>query len=117
MELNMFDFLNSLFKRPSIRDRRFQRVFVEAQAELYFTERKFSIHGMTIELSCGGALFREASRYILDRRQASVLLRIGRYELPGVIVNVRPSGYGILFDAPISEDVVAEIAGQVADAA
>jgi hypothetical protein len=113
----MFDFLNSLFKRPSIRDRRFQRVLIETPAELHFTERQFSVLGMAIELSSGGALFREASPYILDRRQAKVLLRVGNYDLPGTIVNVRPSGYGILFDAPISEDAVAEISGHLADAA
>ena len=116
----MFEFLNTLLKRPSIRDRRFERISVETPAELVFTERRFSISGMVIELSQGGALFREATRYILDRKRALVVLRIGPHEFPGVIVNVRPVGYGILFDAPVSQDTIMEIASagrQMADEA
>jgi hypothetical protein len=105
----MFDFINMLLKRPSIRDRRFRRVSIEAPAELYFTERKYSITGMVIEISQGGALFREATRYIMDRRRALVVLRLAGQEFPGVIVNVRSTGYGILFDAPVSDDTIAEI--------
>ena len=105
----MFEFLSMLLKRPSIRDRRFPRISIEAPAELYFTERKYAINGMVIEISQGGALFREATRYIMDRRRALVVLRLAGQEFPGVIVNVRPNGYGILFDAPVSEDTIAEI--------
>lgn len=106
----MFGFVTSLLKRPSIRDRRFSRVMIHARAELYFVERKFSIGGMVIEMSQRGALFREASEYIMDRNQAAVIVRIGREEFPGVIVNVRSAGYGILFDGPVSEDTIAELA-------
>ena len=47
----MFEFLSMLLKRTSIRDRRFPRVSIEAPAELYFAERKYSINGMVIEIS------------------------------------------------------------------
>lgn len=106
----MFDFINTLLNRPNIRNRRFQRVAVEARAELFFTERRYGIDGMLIELSQGGALFREASKFVLDRKYATVILRVAGHEFPGVIVNVRPAGYGILFDAPLSEETIAEIA-------
>jgi hypothetical protein len=113
----MFDFINTLLKRPSIRDRRYARNSVEARAELYFTERRYAIAGMVIELSQGGALFREASRYIMDRKRAVVVLRVGPYEIPGTIVNVRAVGYGIRFDSPVSDDVINELAGALQDAA
>ena len=112
----MFEFLSNILKRPSIRDRRFRRVAIEAPAELYFTERKFSITGMVMEISQGGALFREATRYIMDRRRSLVVLRLAGQEFPGVIVNVRATGYGILFDAPVSEDTIVEIGVAFQDA-
>lgn len=112
----MFDFVNKLLKRPTIRNRRYVRTPVEARAELYFTERRYGIVGMVMELSRGGALFREASKFIMDRKLAAVILRVGGHEFAGVIVNVRPVGYGILFDEPLSEDTIAEIATTSAEA-
>ena len=110
MEIGMFDFVKTLLRRPSIRDRRFERIMIQARAELFFTERRYGINGMVIEMSQRGALFREASEYIMDRKGALVIVRIAREEFPGVIVNVRPTGYGILFDGPVSEDTIAELA-------
>ena len=104
----MFDFLN----RPSIRDRKFQRVACEQIAELYLPDRRLSLHGMLVEVSKGGALFREASRYILDRRRARVVVRAAGLEVPGVIVNVRDVGYGVHFDTPIDETTIAQLADQ-----
>lgn len=113
----MFRFLNAVMNRPSVRNRRHQRVPIETAAELYFPDRRYGVSGMLIEMSRGGALFREASRYIMDRNRASVVLRFGGHELTGVIVNVRPVGYGILFDELLSEDTVMEIAAAASEIA
>lgn len=110
----MSGLIGKLLNRPSSRDRRYQRIASERPAQLFFTDRQFSVPGMIMELSRGGALFREASDYILDRRRASVALRVGGHELRGVIVNVRPAGYGIRFDEPVSEDVVSELSQSLA---
>lgn len=105
----MLNSLASMWKRPSIRDRRFQRFAAELPAELFFTDRDFALSGMLIEISRGGALFREATPYILDRKRASVVLRACGLEIPGVIANVRASGYGIRFSTPLIDNTVAEI--------
>ena len=105
-----------LFKRPNIRDRRFQRLAVEMSAELLFPDRSFNLRGMVIEMSAGGALFREASHYILDRRRANVVLRVDGHEFPGVIVNVRSAGYGIRFDELVADDIISQMSRERAAA-
>lgn len=95
--------IQRIFGRPSIRDRRYERFNCEVRAELFFPEKNISLHGMLIEASRGGAQFREASRYILDRRKANVILKAGSFELGGTIVNVRSSGYGVRFEELLTE--------------
>ena len=102
----MFKFWN----QPSIKDRRFQRVACEQVAELFLPDRRVALNGMLVEVSKGGALFREASRFILDRRRARVVVRAAGLEIAGTIVNVRDVGYGINFDDPIDEDLIARLA-------
>ncbi len=108
---DILDTFRGGFRRPSIRDRAHQRIFCELPAQLILSERSVSLSGLLIEVSRGGALFREASRYILDRKKASVVLVIGNLELPGTIVNVRSVGYGIRFERMLSEDLLAHLAG------
>lgn len=108
----------NLFGKPGAGNRRHERLACEKRAELYLTDRLVSIHGMVIEMSRSGALFREAARYILERRDTPVLLRIGGLEFSGTIVNSRSAGYGILFDRTLSDEefrsVLAEIEFQPA---
>ena len=106
----MFSFIHSFMNRPSIRNRRYQRIACEQMAELNIPDRRITLYGMVIEVSRGGALFREASRFILDRRRESVILRAAGLEIPGTIVNVRNVGYGIRFNQEIDEDTIARLA-------
>jgi hypothetical protein len=106
----MFSFIKSLMNRPSIRNRQFQRVACEQVAELTFPDKRITLSGMVIEASRGGALFREGSRYILDRRREDVILKAAGLEFPGTIVNVRNVGYGIRFNQEIDEDTIARLA-------
>jgi hypothetical protein len=105
----MFSFIKTLLDRPGISHRRHQRVACEQVAELAFPDKRISLHGMVIEASHGGALFREASRFILDRRDENVILKATGLEIPGTIVNVRDVGYGILFNQEIDEDTIARL--------
>ena len=114
----MFSLIKSFMDRPSISDRRFQRLACEQVAELHLPDRRISLNGMIIEISKGGALFREASRFILDRKRERVVLRVAGLELTGRIVNVRSVGYGISFDQEVDEDTIARIVdGRVVTAA
>ena len=106
----MFSFIKAFMNRPSIRNRRYQRVACEQVAELDFPDKRITLYGMVIEVSRGGALFREASRFILDRRRETVVLRAAGFEIPGIIVNVRDVGYGIRFNHEIDEDTIARLA-------
>jgi hypothetical protein len=105
----MFSFIKSFMNRPHIRNRRHQRLACEQPAALEIPDRRITLNGMIIEISRAGALFREASRFILDRRREKVILRVAGFELAGTIVNVRNVGYGILLDQDLDDDQVARI--------
>lgn len=75
-------------------------------AELLIADKGFKIDGLVIEASRGGIRFREASKYILDRRGTSVVVIIGQSQYPGVIVNVGDNGYGIKLEALVSDEEV-----------
>lgn len=75
-------------------------------AELLIAEKGFKLDGLVIEASRGGIRFREASRFVLDRRGVAVVVIIGKSEYPGVIVNVGNNGYGIKLDTLISDEEV-----------
>jgi hypothetical protein len=66
-----------------------------AVACLQIIERDIELEGLVLEVSLGGLMFREASRYIYDRRGAAIRVRVGGLDLAGMIVNVRAQGYGI----------------------
>ncbi|MCA0422354.1 MAG: hypothetical protein LCH61_03360 [Proteobacteria bacterium] len=75
-------------------------------AELLIAEKGFRIDGLVIEASRGGIRFREASRFVLDRRGITVVVIIGESQYPGTIVNVGNNGYGIKLDTLISDEEV-----------
>jgi hypothetical protein len=78
------------FKGPSARNRAFQRHSCALRAALLLPEKALSLDGAVTEISRGGALYREASRYILDRRHSPVVIELPGVRLAGVIVNVSP---------------------------
>ncbi len=86
--------------------RRFPRYACFVPATLSVTERDYDLAGAVTEISRGGLRFREARTYILDRRGASVRLRLLGVDWTGTIVNVSPAGYGIRLDALIDEEMV-----------
>jgi hypothetical protein len=68
--------------------------------------------GALVELSCGGCTFRQASMFVLDRLNESVLIHTEFFEMEGRIRAVRADGYGIQFFSEIDEAVVNQIVGQ-----
>jgi hypothetical protein len=53
--------------------------------------------GALLELSCGGCTFRQASMFVLDRLNESVLIHTEFFDAEGRIRAVRADGYGVQF--------------------
>ena len=89
--------------------RRHKRHDILLQAELLLTERALCLEGMIREISQSGMRYREATYHILDRRGASVAVRLLGRDIKGTIVNVSPHGYGVVFDEILTEQAVDRI--------
>lgn len=98
-----------LRRGPSAASRVHTRHACCLQASLEIRDRNYSIEGLIFEISLGGVLFREASRFILDRVGLPVTVRTVDLTCPGTIVNVRPEGYGIRFNELLDETVLEDI--------
>jgi PilZ domain len=68
--------------------------------------------GALLEISRGGCTFRQASMYVLDRLNESVLIHTEFFEVEGRIRAVRADGYGIQFFSEIDEAVVDQVVKQ-----
>jgi hypothetical protein len=95
--------------RDSIRQRRHTRHEVSLRAELQLTDRALTLDGMILEISRGGLLYREATHHILDRRGASVTVRIPGRDISGTILNVSSAGYGIALHEMLSDYALEQI--------
>ncbi|MFZ4533749.1 MAG: PilZ domain-containing protein [Alsobacter sp.] len=98
-----------LMNRPNAGNRAFERHDCMLMAHLFMPEKEFQIDGLLVEISRGGALFREASTYILDRRNMSVMVRFLEREYPAVIVNVSPKGYGLRWSELLPAEAVQNV--------
>jgi hypothetical protein len=61
------------------------------------------------DFSRGGAQFRPRLVYLMDRRDVPVCLTVGEDEIFGRIVNTTPAGFGIRFDEPVEDELVARL--------
>ncbi len=68
--------------------------------------------GALLELSCGGCTFRQASMFVLDRLNESVLIHTEFFEAEGRIRAVRADGYGVQFFNAVDEAVINRIVEQ-----
>ena len=68
--------------------------------------------GALLELSRGGCTFRQASMFILDRLNESVLVSTEFFEAEGRIRAVRPDGYGIQFFNEVDESIIDRIVAE-----
>lgn len=98
------------FKRsPSRGTRQHERYPCCFQASLVIRDRHYRIEGLILEVSRGGVLFREASRFILDRVGTAVTVQSADLNVPGMIVNVRSAGYGIRLDQLLDDTHVNDL--------
>ena len=77
-------------------------------AELLFDEEDLVLDGIVRWILPDRALFREASRYILNRRGDRVRVRILGEDHPAKIIGTSRDGYDISFEAAIPAETVNE---------
>jgi hypothetical protein len=92
--------------RSKSRHRAYPRHPCCAVATLLLVDKGIELEGLTLELSRGGALFREACSFILQRNGAPVTLRLPDAALPGLVVNTRTEGYGVRFEKVMEPDML-----------
>jgi hypothetical protein len=98
------------FKRsPNRGTRQHERYPCCIQGSLVIRDRNYRIEGLIMEVSRGGILFREASRFILDRVGTAVTVQSADLSAPGTIVNVRSAGYGIRLDQLLDDAFVDDL--------
>jgi hypothetical protein len=73
-------------------------------ATMHIPERDYELEGLVIEISLGGALFRPAARYIMERTGSEIMVRFSSYKLAGRIMNTRDFGYGIRLNSLLRQD-------------
>jgi hypothetical protein len=78
-------------------------------SKLILRERGVPLDGLTVDISAGGVLFREATKFILNRQGMDVLLELGDLKLPGTITFVSTKGYGVRFFEPLDESKIAPL--------
>lgn len=96
-------------RRPSRGARQHERYPCCIQASLHIRDRNYRIEGLIMEVSRGGVLFREASRFVLDRVGTVVTVQASDLSAAGTIVNVRPAGYGIRLDQLLDDTFVDDL--------
>lgn len=62
--------------------------------------------GALLELSRGGCTFRQASMFVLDRLNETVLVHTEFFEVEGRIRAVREDGYGVQFFSEVDEHII-----------
>lgn len=82
-------------------DRTHQRATCQIPSTVTITTSHITIPGQLLDISRAGCLFRPRLHYLLQRNGVRVIVNVGGLELPGVIVNTIPRGYGILLEKEI----------------
>lgn len=104
--------LARLFGRPQGFVRRHERFPCCVIAVLDIIDKDVPVDGLVTEISEGGLLFRPASRFIFDRTGSAVTVRFSDDQIAGVIVNVKPQGYGVRFLQGVDDARIQSILAQ-----
>jgi hypothetical protein len=106
-------FLSRLFTRGAVKaiigDKQERCCVVSV---MVLVDKTIPLDGMIMAIGTGGATFRPASAYILDRGRAEVLLRFADREMRGKIQAVSPLGYDIAFQQSLAPSAVQDIVVQ-----
>ena len=102
-------FLFNPFGRKQVFARADARHDCRIEGEIVLTGRMASYEGRLINFSRGGAMFRPRLAYLMQRRGVAVQVQVAGLALGGEIVATTPLGYGIRFDAPLTEAELAHL--------
>lgn len=75
-------------------------------SKLVFLETSAKLEGIVNEISQGGAIFRPAQSYILERHGETIGLELNGVSVSGTIVTTRSFGYAIKFFKDLPQDEV-----------
>ncbi len=81
-------------------------------AELMLDDNDLVLDGVVRWMVTDRALFREATRYILKRKDDHVRLRILGEDYPATIIGTTGEGYELAFEQPIDADTVEDLVGR-----
>jgi hypothetical protein len=97
-------------KRPGF-SRAAQRYNCRIEGNLAVGDRLVNFDGIVTDFSSGGAQFRPKLLYIMDRRDVPISLIFGGVEVTGRIMSTSSAGFGLRFDAPMSDDQIESLIG------
>lgn len=104
--------LAKMFARKPKFQRAEQRHTCQIAGTLIMIDRLVSFEGRVIDFSAGGAMFRPALVYLIDRRGVPVRLIIGNMSIACVIASTQSKGFGLRFDEPLSNAQINELLGR-----
>ena len=102
---SLFSFL-PFRKKQTAFVRRYSRHECFVIGSLVLPERRLELDGAVMEISIGGALFRPATRFILDRTGEDCFVCFNELRVPGRIMATRSDGYGIRLMRDLEGDFV-----------
>lgn len=92
---------------PTLGEKPLNACFVSA--ELVLAASGLPLEGAVMTLEPKGALFREYTHFILDRRNQRATLRLGAEERTCMITRTTDRGYLVRFDDPLSAHIVDDL--------
>ncbi len=98
-----------LFGRKPAYSRADVRHACQIDGEIVLTEKMVSYEGRLGNLSRGGAMFRPRLAYLMNRRGVAVLIQVAGVAISGEIVTTTPEGFGIRFNEPLDDAVLAHL--------
>lgn len=101
------DFRKSSAPLPNNKQQTSGSCFISA--ELVLADSGVPLEGVVMTLEPMGALFRECTTYILDRRKQEATLRLGAEERTCTITKTTKRGYLVRFDEALLASVVDEL--------
>lgn len=98
---------SKLRKKPSLEDnklnRKYERYECSFVSKLVFLDTSAKLEGIVNEISLGGAIFRPAQSYILERHGETIGLELNGISVSGTIITTRSFGYAIKFFKNLTE--------------
>lgn len=104
-----FDISRIFSRRKPAFSRAATRYSCQLEGSLMMIDRMANFEGRVTDFSSGGAMFRPRLAYLMDRRDVPICLDIAGVEAFGRIVSTTPSGFGIRFDDPLSDEEIDQL--------